>query len=103
MFTAKRRNRRIPHFTMNVALVTFYDIFLYFIANSQNSTEDAYGGEQADKKMWLARTTEKRAIHRRRKTWDNTVVGCLKNREKTWNEGTKMAKNKKEWTKLICN
>lgn len=61
------------------------------------------GENRQVKRVWLARTTDKKTRGRPRKTWDNTVAECLKKRGKTWNEGTKLAKNKKEWTKFIHN
>lgn len=59
------------------------------------------GEERQTKKIWLARTANKRTRGRPKATWDNTVAKYLEKRGKTWNEATRMARNKKEWARFV--
>lgn len=57
--------------------------------------------ERQTKRIWLAKSTQKRPKGRPRKTWDQVVAECLKDRGISWREGLKMAENREKWATFV--
>lgn len=57
--------------------------------------------ERQTKRVWLARPPQKHPKGRPRKSWDQAVAECLKERGVSWKEGISLAQNKKEWAKFV--
>jgi Reverse transcriptase (RNA-dependent DNA polymerase)/Endonuclease-reverse transcriptase len=53
------------------------------------------------KKVWQARPMKRRARGRPRKTWENTIIETLQDRNITWREACSKAQNKGEWAKFV--
>lgn len=53
------------------------------------------------KRVWQARTARKRSRGRPRRKWDDMIAETLKEREMSWREGEKIAKDRKEWACVV--
>lgn len=57
--------------------------------------------ERQVKRVWQARTDQRRRKGRPRKTWNDRIAECLSRRGLTWREGRRMAENKKQWAEFV--
>lgn len=59
--------------------------------------------ERPVKNIWEARSMKKRNRGRPRKTWNDAVRETLERRGLSWKRASQLARNKKEWTKIVYN
>ena len=57
--------------------------------------------ERQVKKIWQARTMQKRGRGRPKKSWNEVLAERLKERGLSWIEGKRMATNRREWAKFV--